>query len=130
MRRKQPETLPADARLCQVLFCIREGLRKLIPAAPNWGHPPFTRYCTPNSEHREQFDPTCQPHLVVDLHAWYSTHKQTWICSLSIADGDDFLLQRFRPFTWEDWQSQVDLYDQVTSFDDDMCSLLRDAGFS
>lgn len=118
-RRQEPE--PEDARLREVLFCVREGLRKLVPC--QWGAPPYDRF---GAVARDQ---ATAPYLVVSLRPWYSIGYKAWRCQITIADGDDFLLQRCRPFTWEDWQEQVTVYDQITAFDTDMFSLLEEEGF-
>jgi hypothetical protein len=125
-RQKQPEP-PTDERLREVLYGVREGLRKLVPAS--WGSPPYTRYGSMNSEHSSHFDPEAKPYLMVSLRVWHAA-SDGWTCYISIADGDDFSLQRFLPFTWENWCGQVNTYDQITTFDQDMYSLLLEDGFS
>jgi hypothetical protein len=128
MKRQQEPEQPTDERLREVLYCIREGLRKLVPCA--WGAPPYTRYGSMNSDHSAHYDPEAKSYLVVSLRAWYARTEKAWVSQLLIQDGDDFLLQRWSPFTWEEWQKLVDLYDQVTSFDSDMFTLLEAEGFS
>lgn len=128
MRRKAEPAPPEDKRLRDVLWCVREGFRKLVPC--KWGAPPFTQYGAMNSDHDEYYQPDAQPFLVVSLNVWYSAPAKKWVTSISIQDGDDFIFQRFRDFTWEDWCAQMDVYNQISAFDGDMYVLLRDEGFS
>lgn len=128
MRQKKTLEPPTDERLRDVLYCVKEGLRKLVPCG-DWGSPPYTRYGSMNSEHSPHFDPEAKSYLMVSLCVSEAVPTDR-VCYISIADGDDFLLQRFVPFTWENWCGQVNTYDQITAFNRDMFDLLLEDGFS
>lgn len=127
----QSSTPPDAGRLQSVLYCIRDGLRKLVPCHENYGSPTYTKYGMSNSE----WDGVCyeekaQGYLIAHLHAWYEVPSRSWVCCLTIQDGDDFILQRFRPFTWENWCAQMDIYNRLDNFDRNTYLILRAKGFS
>lgn len=128
MRRQAQPPQPEDKRLRDVLWCVKDGFRKLVPT--DRGAPPFTQYGNSNSEHNEYYDVDADTFLVVGLHAWYSSQEKKWVCCITIADGDDFIFQRWSDFTWENWRQQIDLYEQIKQFDGDMFDLLSAEGFS
>jgi hypothetical protein len=129
MKRHRKLPVHEDERLHSIAYCVGDGLRKLIPTDGNWGWPAYTKYGVANSDHHDYYEDGAQEHLVVSLWIRFDAPDDRYYCCITIKDGDDFILQRWMEFTFENWQQQLDLYNGITQFDRDVREYLELEGF-
>jgi hypothetical protein len=132
-KRAVPAPIVVEPRLASVLYCVDDGLRKLVPTT-HYGAPGYTKYGVANSCHDPHYEEGAQEHLVVTLCIWprtdMKTGKRHYQCFVSITDGDDFILQRVREFTYENWCEQLDMYNSITQIDKNAVEYLMMEGFA
>ncbi len=124
---------PEDDRLRSILYTMRakfgtfNGLKKLVPTK-HVGAPAFTIDGVSNSPHNDYYEPDCQEYMSVSLDVGYSMNK--WMCKISITDGDDTIYQRWRDFTFENWQDQMRVYNEIDGVDSGIIDYLcQEYGF-
>lgn len=124
--KKPPRPSFEDQRLHDIHYSVRGGLRKLVPTN-GFGWPAYNRYWVANSRHSPHYERDASEFLIVSLQLWEDSRKKpaVWQCYLTIKDGDDMSLQRWREFTYENWCEQLDLYNSITQFDDHTRDYLR-----
>jgi hypothetical protein len=133
-RTKDERIQPDDPRLREILYCIGAhcGLRKLVPCHRGIGSPPFTNAGTLVRDD----DPLLPRYLRVQLTAVYGYHgkewsdmSQSWECCITITDGDDYILQYWLPFTYDNWCKQIDCYNSINQISPAVLDFLEFVGF-
>jgi hypothetical protein len=118
-----------DPRFFSIYDCIRGGLRKLVRSR-NLGWPAYTGYAVAISERGGGVSSELYEYVVASLWIVPEAREAAAACVLQYSDGDDWLIQRWRPLTYEEWCKQVDLYNEITYLDAELVEHLRKEGFT
>ncbi|HYT43073.1 MAG TPA: hypothetical protein VEP90_12080 [Methylomirabilota bacterium] len=122
MARKIKHVPLEDKQLQEIVYCVGEGFRKIVPAG-NMGWPGFTSIGSMNRDEDKD------NYLLVELSVFENTFDNKWTCIITIKDGDDFIYQRFLDFTMENWIKQINTYKSINEIDAFAMKYLELEGF-
>ncbi len=111
--KKRPNLIP-DHELTQELHEIyylveKHPLHKLIPSG-FYGSPGFAENGTFVRGDEGK-------HVSVTLGVSYVFYHKTWTCHITITDADDLIFSYWKPFTLEEWEKALKMYNDLYLFD-------------
>ncbi len=114
--KKKPKLLPIDElskELHEIYYLVgKRPLHKLIISG-FYGFPGFASNGTFTTEDGEK-------HLSITLGVGYRWSEKQWECQMTIIDGDDFIYSYWKPFTLEEWEKALKIYNDLYIFDPEL----------
>lgn len=111
--KKRPNLIPIhelSEPLHEIYYLVgKRPLHKLIPSG-FYGAPGFAENGTFVRDDEGK-------HVSVTLGAGYDLYYKTWTCSVTIVDADDLIYTYHKPFTLEEWEKALKIYNSMYLFD-------------